>query len=291
MSLALQIITYSTWGHLFEFAKHVQAGVESAGGKADIFRIPETLSEEVLVYMQAPAPPSDIPIATMETLVEYDAFLFGIPTRFGTLPAQFFDFFGQSGGLWSNGSLYHKPAGVFVSTGTPGGGQEVTVRNFLSILAHHGMIYVPLGYGAAFSSLTNLDEPHGSSPWGAGIFAGGDGSRAASELENSIAETQGAEFFKVLTNKFNLGKQTASDDKTTNEENSTEPSEEPVKPSKKSTNPRGNPQSSAIADSTDSKKKVDKSISDEKGSSRSVQAKAAQDKDRFNCKNGCCIIM
>jgi hypothetical protein len=38
-------------------------------------------------------------------------------------------------------------------------------------LAHHGIIYVPLGYGIAFPLLANLSEVHGGSPWGAGTFA------------------------------------------------------------------------------------------------------------------------
>jgi len=42
---------------------------------------------------------SNYPIATVKTLTEYDAFLFGIPTRYGNMPAQLkvftSGFFGQ----------------------------------------------------------------------------------------------------------------------------------------------------------------------------------------------------
>ena len=51
-------------------------------------RVTETLPESVLTVMHAPSKP-DYPIATPVTLTEYDGFLFGIPTRFGTMPAQF----------------------------------------------------------------------------------------------------------------------------------------------------------------------------------------------------------
>jgi NAD(P)H dehydrogenase (quinone) len=50
------------------------------------------LSPEILDKMHAP--PVDAPekqehlIATVDTLKQYDAFLFGIPTRFGNMPAQ-----------------------------------------------------------------------------------------------------------------------------------------------------------------------------------------------------------
>lgn len=134
-----------------------------------------------------PAPPKpDYPIATNATLTEYDAFLFGIPTRFGNYPAQFKAFWDATGGLWGAGILHGKPAGVFVSTGSLGGGQETTVINALSVLVHHGMIFVPLGYAKAFGQLTNLNEVHGGSPWGAGAFAGADGSRQPSALELEI---------------------------------------------------------------------------------------------------------
>jgi NAD(P)H dehydrogenase (quinone) len=41
----------------------------------------------------------------------------------------------------------------------------------MSTLAHHGIIYVPLGYKTTFALLANLDEVRGGSPWGAGTFA------------------------------------------------------------------------------------------------------------------------
>lgn len=37
--------------------------------------------------MRAPPKP-EYPIATTETLKEYDGYLFGIPTRYGSMPAQ-----------------------------------------------------------------------------------------------------------------------------------------------------------------------------------------------------------
>jgi len=175
----------------------VKAGVESAGGNATIYQVPETLPQEVLEKMHAPPKP-DYPIMTPEILATYDAFLFGIPTRYANSPAQWKAFWDSTGGLWASGALAGKYAGVFVSTGGPGGGQEMTVFNSLSALAHHGIIYVPLGYKAAFPQLTNLEEVHGGSPWGAGTFAGPDGSRQPSALEHEIARIQGKSFQDYL---------------------------------------------------------------------------------------------
>lgn len=194
--MKVAIIEYSTYGHIAELARAIKQGVEELGvaSQVDIYQVPETLSPEVLALLHAPEKPKDIPVATIDTLTQYDAFLFGIPTRFGTLPAQWTEFWGQTGGLWTQGALYGKPAGIFVSTGTPGGGQEMTVRNSISYLAHHGLPYIPLGYAKAFAEITSLDEPHGGSPWGAGTFAGADGSRQPLPVELKIARIQGKSF-------------------------------------------------------------------------------------------------
>lgn len=202
--MKVAIIVYSTYGHILTLAKSVQEGVSKAGYQADLFQVPETLPQDVLDQLHAAPKPKDVPIATLDTLTEYDAFLFGIPTRFGTLPAQFFEFFGATGGLWAQGALAGKPAGIFVSTGTQGGGQETTVRNSLNFLAHHGLIYIPLGYAKTFGEQSNLEEIHGGSAYGAGTFAGTDGSRQPTELELKVAATQG-EVFAQLAVKFCSG--------------------------------------------------------------------------------------
>ncbi|KAG7692287.1 hypothetical protein KL930_004920 [Ogataea haglerorum] len=188
----IAIVIYSLYHHIATLAKEVAKGVEAAGSTADIMQVPETLSPELLKVLHAPERP-DFPIATVDALKEYDGIIFGIPTRYGNFPAQLKAFIDATGRLWATGALYHKTAGVFVSTGT-GGGNEVTAVNALSTFAHHGMIYVPLGYAKAFGELTNLSEVHGGSAWGAGTIAGPDGSRTPSELELKIARIQGQEF-------------------------------------------------------------------------------------------------
>lgn len=197
--MKVAIIEYLTYGHVAEVARAVKQGVLDLGvaSQVDLYQVPETLSPEVLALLHAPEKPKDIPVALMDTLTLYDAFLFGIPTRFGNLPAQWIEFWGQTGALWTQGALYGKPAGIFVSTGTPGGGQEATVRNALSYLAHHGLPYIPLGYAKAFPEITSFDEVHGGSPWGAGTYAGPDGLRQPNATELKIARIQGESFAQL----------------------------------------------------------------------------------------------
>lgn len=105
-------------------------------------------------------------------------------------------FWDRTGGQWAKGAFHGKLAGVFVSTGTMGGGQESTVLAAMSTLAHHGIVYVPLGYTNAFPILSDLSEVRGGSAWGAGTFAGADGSRQPSAKEIELAEIQGETFYK-----------------------------------------------------------------------------------------------
>lgn len=201
MAPKVAIIIYSMYHHIATLAEAEKKGVEAAGGQADIFQVPETLSDDVLKALHAPAKP-DYPIATNDTLVNYDAYLLGIPTRYGNYPAQFKAFWDATGGLWAQGALQGKVAGVFISTGTLGGGQETTAINSLSCLVHHGITYVPLGYKNVFAQFANIEEVRGGSAWGAGTFAGADGSRQPSKTELDVAEVQGKTFFETASKLF-----------------------------------------------------------------------------------------
>ncbi|KAG7192569.1 uncharacterized protein KQ657_001669 [Scheffersomyces spartinae] len=192
--MKVAVVVYSTWGHIYSLADKVVEGIKSTGAEVELLQVAETLSEEVLTAMHAPPKRKDIPVLNPEELPKYDAFVFGFPTRFGAGPAQIFEFWGQTGGLWASAALAGKPASFFVSSGTPGGGQEVTLRNSLSFFAHHGMPYIPLGYKDTFAEITNLEEIHGGSSWGAGTYAGSDGSRQPTELELTVAYKQGVSF-------------------------------------------------------------------------------------------------
>lgn len=188
------------YGHVKTMAQAEVKGIQAAGGTADLFQIPETLSDDVLAKMHAPAKPTDVKVLSdPATLAEYDAFLIGIPTRFGNFPAQWKAFWDRTGAQWQSGAFAGKFAGLFISTSSPGGGQESTAIAAMSTLAHHGISYVPLGYATAFGQLTNLTEVHGGSPWGAGTFSAGDGSRQPSALELEIAEIQGKSFYEHVS--------------------------------------------------------------------------------------------
>ncbi|KAI6118631.1 putative 1,4 benzoquinone reductase [Pisolithus croceorrhizus] len=192
------IIIYSLYGHIAKVAEAIKAGISSAGGSATIYQIQETLSEDILKLVKAPPRP-DYPVLLPDDLVNFDAFLFGVPTRYGNFPVQWKAFWDATGPLWSKGALAGKMCSMFVSTGSQGGGQEITITNALSTFVHHGMIYVPLGYNNTFAQMSTISEIHGGSPWGSGTFAGTDGSRQPSALELEIASIHGKSFWEIAS--------------------------------------------------------------------------------------------
>ncbi|KAI5898148.1 flavoprotein WrbA [Schizophyllum commune H4-8] len=197
MTPRVAVVIYTMYGHVGKLAEAVKSGVHAAGGTTSIYQVPETLPKEVLDRMHAPPKP-DYPIASADTLRNYDGFLFGIPTRYGNFPGQWKAFWDTTGQLWSQGALSGKFCSAFVSTSSQGGGQEMTVANAMSTFVHHGMIFVPLGYSRVFKQLGNNEEVHGGSAWGAGTFAGGDGSRQPTPLELEVAKIQGQQFWETL---------------------------------------------------------------------------------------------
>ncbi|KAK9821414.1 hypothetical protein WJX81_001025 [Elliptochloris bilobata] len=196
MAVKVYIIYYSMYGHVAKLAQKEKEGVDSVeGAEGVLFQCAETLPEEVLGKMHAP-PKEDVPVIDVHNLPEADGFLFGFPTRYGSPAAQFKAMEDATGGLWQSGALRNKPAGLFTSTATQGGGQEVTCLTAVPFLVHHGMIYVSAGYGLGPELFSN-EHVRGGSPWGAGTFANGDGSRQPTDLELAFAKYQGAEFAKI----------------------------------------------------------------------------------------------
>ncbi|TID16764.1 putative minor allergen alt a 7 protein [Venturia nashicola] len=200
MAPKIAIVYYSMYGHVKTLAEAEKKGIEAAGGSATLFQLPETLPAEVLAKMHAP--PKDESIKTLEDpkqLEAFDGYLFGVPTRYGNMPAQWKVFWDKTGGQWQTGGFFGKYAGLFISTAGLGGGQESTAIAMMSTFTHHGLIYVPLGYAKTFGELVDLSEVRGGSPWGAGTFAGADGSRQPSPKELALAEAQGKVFFEHLS--------------------------------------------------------------------------------------------
>ncbi|MEC4591558.1 MULTISPECIES: NAD(P)H:quinone oxidoreductase [Nitrospirillum] len=183
------VLYYSSYGHIETMAKAVAEGAKSvAGTEVVVKRVPETMPLDVAQKAGVKLD-QEAPIATVDELPQYDAIIFGTPTRFGMMSSQMRSFLDQTGGLWFKGALIGKVGSVFVSSATQHGGQESTILSFHTTLLHQGMVVVGLPY--SFQGQTDNSQVTGGSPYGATTIANGDGSRQPSENELAGARFQG----------------------------------------------------------------------------------------------------
>ncbi|MHB8812236.1 MAG: NAD(P)H:quinone oxidoreductase [Steroidobacteraceae bacterium] len=191
------VLYYSAYGHVERMAEAVAEGARSvAGAEVVVKRVPELMPEDV-ARKAGMKVDQKAPLASVEELANYDAIIFGTPTRFGNMTAQMRNFLDQTGGLWMKGALIGKVGSVFASTGTQHGGQETTITSFHSTLLHQGMIIVGLPY--SFAGLIRMDEISGGGPYGATTLAKADGSRQPSENELDGARYQGRHVAEIAT--------------------------------------------------------------------------------------------
>ena len=183
------VLYHSFYGHIEAMAHAVAEGARQVEGTTvDIKRVPETMPQDV--FRKAGGKDNQAsPVAQPADLANYDAIVFGTPTRFGNMSAQMRSFLDQTGGLWASGALVGKVGSVFTASGTQHGGQESTILTFHPTLLHHGMVVVGLPYSE--SRQTGVDEIKGGSPYGASTITGGQGERMPSEQELGMAQFQG----------------------------------------------------------------------------------------------------
>jgi NAD(P)H dehydrogenase (quinone) len=190
------VLYYSSFGHI-EAMAHAQAegAARVAGTRVVVKRVPETVPTELAktygYRLEQPAP-----LAVPDELEQYDAVIFGTPTRFGNMAGQMRTFMDQTGALWARGALVGKIGSVFCSTASQHGGQETTITSFHSTLLHQGMIVVGLPY--TFKDLTTLREVTGGTPYGASCITGtGAEARMPTVLELEMCRHQGEHVAKI----------------------------------------------------------------------------------------------
>ena len=189
------VLYYSSYGHIEQMATAIAEGVKKvSGATAVIKRVPEMVPVEIAKQSHFKLDQA-APVATPDELGDYDAIIFGTPTRFGNMAGQMKSFLDQTGGLWMKGALVGKVGSVFASSATQHGGQESTILTFHTVLLHQGMVVVGLPY--ACQDQMGLEEIKGGSPYGASTIAGADGSRQPSEKELGMARFQGEHVAKI----------------------------------------------------------------------------------------------
>ena len=161
------IVYYSRHGATAELARHAARGVETVAGCSATLRTVPPVSAESERAAKA-VPDSGAPYATLDDLKRCDGLLLGSPTRFGNMAAPLKYFLDGTSGLWLDGSLSGKPAGVFSSSTTLHGGQESTLITMTIPLLHHGMMIL----GIPFTERAINQTRTGGTPYGATHVAG-----------------------------------------------------------------------------------------------------------------------
>ncbi|MDA7947027.1 MAG: NAD(P)H:quinone oxidoreductase [Hyphomicrobiaceae bacterium] len=184
----VMIVYHSSYGHVETLAYAVATGARAVEGtEVQVRRVPELMPVEA---MQASGMKVDQPANIVEPndLADFDAIIFGTPTRFGNMSSQMRNFLDQTGGLWAQGALIGKVGSAFTASST-GGGNETTITSLYNTLIHHGMVIVGLPYSAP--DLADVSEVRGGSPYGAATITGTDGTRQPSQKELNLASFQG----------------------------------------------------------------------------------------------------
>ena len=97
------VLYYSMYGHIETMAGAVADGARSVeGAEVIVKRVPETMPPDVAKKAGAKLDQA-APVASPKELGDYDAIIFGSPTRFGNMTAQMRNFLDQTGSLWVNG--------------------------------------------------------------------------------------------------------------------------------------------------------------------------------------------
>ena len=77
------VLYYSAYGHIETMAEPWPRGPERPGADVTIKRVPELVPDDVA--KKAGEGPPGAPIADADELADYDAIIFGTPTRFGNM--------------------------------------------------------------------------------------------------------------------------------------------------------------------------------------------------------------
>lgn len=91
------------------------------------------------------------------SLVDYDGFIWGSPTLFGSISAKLKKFLESTGQVFITRSFENKIAGGFTNSASVAGDKQGALLQLFIYASQHGMLWVPLGL-APVNSLKKSDE-------------------------------------------------------------------------------------------------------------------------------------
>lgn len=202
------LIAFYSRNHATEaLALAVAEGARASGAEVRLRRAREFVGSEVMANVpgwsdNAAAMNAKYEAPTVEDAVWADGIVFGTPTRFGSVASELKAYIDGLGGAWFQGKLNGKAGGVFGATSSKHGGNESTLLSLYTVLAHLGLIIVPLGYshGSLFKA---------GSPYGATCITKG-GTEKPTEDDLTVARYQGQRIAVVAKNLASIAGEAAA---------------------------------------------------------------------------------
>lgn len=165
------ILFYSRYGNTLKMAEEIAYGAkELPNVSVTLRRIADDVPIDVISQnpewskvvedMNNRFPTSNI-YDLVKELPNFDAIIFGSPTRFGNMAAPLKALWDRTSKLWSDGALIGKLGAVFTGAASVHGGQETTAISMMFPMLHHGMIIVGVPYSVP--ELTQSGSPYGPS--------------------------------------------------------------------------------------------------------------------------------
>jgi len=180
------VLYYSQHGNTERMARLIARGVDEVDSmQARLRTVPPVSADHTATGSEIPE--QGPPYASLEDLKDCAGVILGSPTRFGNMAAPLKHFLDQSSGIWLNGDLIGKPAGVFTSTASAHGGQETTLLSMMLPLLHHGMLIVGQPYSEPALSRTT----GGGTPYGPSHTAGSQANQPLTEDEEILCRALG----------------------------------------------------------------------------------------------------
>lgn len=141
--MKIAIVYHSGFGHTRVVAERIRKSVEEEGVIAFLYDVSS-------------------PIWQLTELTEADTIVFGSPTYFGNVSAEFKKFMESTANIWFHQRWKDKFAAGFTNSSTRNGDKANTLISLLTFAAQHSMMWIPLGILPQYDGQGNQkDEPNG----------------------------------------------------------------------------------------------------------------------------------
>jgi NAD(P)H dehydrogenase (quinone) len=135
----ISIVYHSNYGHTKITAEHIRIGASRYASNVNLLSVIEARENIELVHQS-------------------DAIIFGCPTYFGSVSAEFKSFMEFTGSFWYKQTWKNKVAAGFTNSSTNNGDKLNTLIQLAIFAAQHSMLWAPLGVLPTFVNDIQTDE-------------------------------------------------------------------------------------------------------------------------------------